>query len=208
MRYFLLLFFFPIILVAQDGNTSLCDSIMKAEVTINGFNGNVLVAKTGKIIFQKSYGYRNYNTKQLLDSNLVIELASVSKQFTAVCILQFMKAGKLKLSDSLRQYFPKMQYNNISIQQLLTHTSGLPEYSNGMENYWNHKNIAFNKDVIRFLEREKPPANFKPGTKWQYCNSGYVTKIITTVFRYKKVEKTLTGIWNGCNLLAPCFRYV
>jgi CubicO group peptidase (beta-lactamase class C family) len=43
-----------------------------------------------------------------------------------------------------------------------------------MENYWNHKNIAFNKDVIRFLEREKPPANFKPGTKWQYCNTGYV----------------------------------
>jgi CubicO group peptidase (beta-lactamase class C family) len=147
---------------------------MKAEVTLNGFNGNVLVAKAGKIVFQKSYGYRNYNTKELLDSNSVFELASVSKQFTAVCILQLMEAGKLKLSDSLRQYFPKMPYNNITIQQLLTHTSGLPEYSNSMENYWNHKNIAFNKDVIRFLEREKPPANFKPGTKWQYCNTGYV----------------------------------
>ncbi|HMC86442.1 MAG TPA: serine hydrolase domain-containing protein [Chitinophagaceae bacterium] len=174
MRYIFLPFLFPIILVAQDRNNSLYDSIMKAELTLNGFNGNVLVAKAGKIIFQKSYGYRNYDTKELLDSNSVFELASITKQFTAVCILQLMEAGKLKLSDSLRQYFPEMPYHNITIQQLLTHTSGLPDYSDSMGNYWNHKNIAFNNDAILFLEKEKLLANFKPDTKWQYCNTGYM----------------------------------
>jgi CubicO group peptidase (beta-lactamase class C family) len=174
MKYFFLLLFSPINLIAQDPNNILCDSIMKAEMTLNGFNGNVLVAKAGKIIFQKSYGYRNYDTKELLDSNSVFELASVSKQFTAVCILQLMEAGKLKLSDSLRKYFPEMPYNNITIQQLLTHTSGLFDYSDSMGGYWNHKDIAFNNDAIHFLEKEKLPANFKAGTKWQYCNTGYM----------------------------------
>src|SRR5450631_3713547 len=174
MKYFLLLVFIPTTIMAQDRDSSLYDSIMKAEVTLNGFNGNVLVAKAGKIIFQKSYGYRNYNTKEMLDNNSVFELCSVTKQFTAVAILQLMEAGKLKLSDSLRQYFPAMPYNNITIQQLLTHTSGLPDYTDSMGNYWNHKNIAFNNDVIHFMEKEKLPANFKPGAKSQYCNTGYM----------------------------------
>jgi CubicO group peptidase (beta-lactamase class C family) len=174
MKYFLLLVFIPTTIMAQDRDNSLYDSIMRAEVTLNGFNGNILVGKAGKIIFQKSYGYRNFNTKELLDSNSVFELGSISKQFTAVCILQLMEAGKLKLSDSLRVFFPEMPYDNITIQQLLAHTSGLPDYTDSMGSYWNHKNIAFNKDAIHFLEKEKLPANFKPGTKWQYCNTGYM----------------------------------
>jgi CubicO group peptidase (beta-lactamase class C family) len=61
---------------------------------LNGFNGNVLVAKAGKIIPQKSYGYRNYDTREFKDNNSVFELASITKQFTTVCILQLMEAGK------------------------------------------------------------------------------------------------------------------
>lgn len=70
------------------------------------FNGNVLVAEKGEIIFQKSYGFVNYEKQSPLNDSSVFELASVSKQFTATAILLLKDRGKLKLTDSLRQYFP------------------------------------------------------------------------------------------------------
>lgn len=149
------------------------DSFMDAEVDINHFNGNVLVAKQGIIIYEKSFGYRNYDTKKFLDANSVFELASISKQFTALGILQLIEKGKLKLSDTLRKFFPELPYNNITIQNLLTHTSGLPDYGHALATKWNHKKIAFNNDIIKFLATEKIPVNFKPGEKWEYCNTAF-----------------------------------
>jgi CubicO group peptidase (beta-lactamase class C family) len=133
----------------------------------------VLVAKAGNVIYQKAFGYRNYDTKEPLDNNSVFELASVSKQFTAMGILLLKDKNKLKLSDSLRKFFPELPYTNITIQHLLTHTSGLPDYMEAMSSKWNHKKIAFNKDVINFLVTEKLPANFSPGQRWEYSNTAY-----------------------------------
>lgn len=146
---------------------------MKTEVVVNGFNGNILVAKHGKIIYQAAYGYRNYNTKEPLDNNSVFELASVSKQFTAMGILQLADKGLLKLSDSLRKFIPELPYNNITIWQLLVHTAGLPEYGDAMSQKWDHKKVAFNKDAIEFLSKENLPVNFKPGERWEYSNTAY-----------------------------------
>jgi CubicO group peptidase (beta-lactamase class C family) len=63
------------------------DTFMQAEVLINNFNGNVLVAKSGNIIYQKAFGYRNYNTKELLNNNSMFELQSITKEFTVMAIL-------------------------------------------------------------------------------------------------------------------------
>ncbi len=153
---------------------ALLDSVMQTEVSVNHFNGNVLVAKEGTVIYQKAFGYRNYDTKELLDNNSVFELASVSKQFTAVGILLLKDKGKLQLNDSLRKFFPELTYSNITIQQLLTHTSGIPEYMNAMDSMWNHKKIAFNDDLIKFLAEKKIPVNFKAGEKCDYSDTGYV----------------------------------
>jgi CubicO group peptidase (beta-lactamase class C family) len=149
------------------------DEYLTAQSTHYRFNGNVLVAENGKIIFQKSYGYANFDTKRILNDSSVFELASVSKQFTATAILLLKDKNKLKLTDSLRQYFPELPYSGISIYQMLTHTSGLPDYEEAMNEKWDHNKIAFNNDMIAFLAKEKLPVLFAPGTKWTYSNTAY-----------------------------------
>jgi CubicO group peptidase (beta-lactamase class C family) len=173
MRKLLILLLLPITLQAQKNYSTKIESYMQAEVSVNKFNGNVLIAKHGNIIYQKAFGYRNYNTKELLDNNSVFELASVSKQFTAMGIMLLKEKSLLKLSDSLRKFIPELPYYNITIRHLLNHTSGLPEYGDAMARKWDHKKVAFNRDAIEFLSKEKIPVNFKPGEKWEYSNTAY-----------------------------------
>lgn len=173
MGKMLIIILLPLTLQCQRDYTSKIDNYMQAEVAVNKFNGNVLLARDGEIIYQKAFGYRNYNTKELLDSNSVFELASIGKQFTAMGIMILKEKGLLKLSDSLRKFIPELPYHNITIQNLLTHTSGLPEYGDSMARKWDHNKVAFNKDAIRFLANEKIPVNFKPGEKWEYSNTAY-----------------------------------
>jgi CubicO group peptidase (beta-lactamase class C family) len=134
----------------------------------------VLVAEKGKIVFQKSYGYANFEDKRLLNDSSVFELASVSKQFTATGILLLKDRGQLDLTDSLRKYFPELPYSGITIRHMLTHTSGLPDYFWAMIEKWDRSKIAFNNDVIAFLAKEKMPLLFEPGKKWEYSNTAYM----------------------------------
>jgi CubicO group peptidase (beta-lactamase class C family) len=138
------------------------------------FNGNVLVADKGEIIFQKSYGYSDFDSQRMLNDSSVFELASVSKQFTATGILLLIDKGKLSLTDSLRKFFPELPYSNITIHHMLTHTSGLPDYFWLMIEKWDKTKIAFNNDMISFLAKEKLPAVFEPGKKWEYSNTAFV----------------------------------
>lgn len=138
------------------------------------FNGNVLVAENGKIVFQRSYGLVNFDTGRPLNDSSVFELASVSKQFTATGILLLKDKGKLQLTDSLSNYFPELPYPNITIWHMLTHTSGLPDYESTMNAKWDKSKIAFNSDMIAFLAKEKPARSFEPGKKWEYSNTAYV----------------------------------
>ncbi|HVU56631.1 MAG TPA: serine hydrolase [Puia sp.] len=158
---------------AQKNYTPAIDSFMKSQVQVRGFNGNVLVARAGKVLYQKSFGYSNFDTRAPLDEHSLFELASVSKQFTATGILLLKDEGKLSLSDTLRKFFPGLPYSNVTIRHLLTHTSGLPDYMDVMIKKWDHKKIAFNTDVIQFLATERIPADFRPGEKCVYSNTGY-----------------------------------
>jgi len=158
---------------AQKNYTPAIDSFMASQVQFRGFNGNVLVARSGKVLYQKSFGYSNFDTRAPLDESSLFELASVSKQFTAVGILLLKDEGRLSLSDTLRKFFPELPYSNVTIKHLLTHTSGLPDYMNAMIRKWDHKKIAFNSDVIQFLAAEQIPADFQPGEKCEYSNTGY-----------------------------------
>lgn len=138
------------------------------------FNGNVLLADKGEIIFQKSYGYADFDSQRMLNDSSVFELASVSKQFTATGILLLIDKGKLSLTDSLRKFFPELPYSNITIHHMLTHTSGLPDYFWLMIEKWDKTKIAYNNDMISFLAKEKLPAVFEPGKKWEYSNTAFV----------------------------------
>ena len=137
------------------------------------FNGNILIAKGGNIIFKHDFGYADFNTKRSLNDSSIFELASLSKQFTAMGIMILKERKKLNYDDYVRKFVPDFPYDNITIRHLLTHSSGLPAYEDQFEKYWDRRRIATNKDVLDMLQKEKDTLSFTPGTKWKYSNTGY-----------------------------------
>lgn len=151
------------------------DSVFSELYKKGKFNGNVLLAENGKVILSKSYGIANEATGEPLIENSVFELASVSKQFTAMAVMMLKEKGKLALDDSIGKYIPELKfYGNVTIRNLLNHTGGLPDY---MESVYTaavaSKKIAVNKDIVATLAKNKMPAVFKPGEKYEYSNTGY-----------------------------------
>ncbi|MCU7494445.1 MAG: beta-lactamase family protein [Ignavibacteria bacterium] len=138
------------------------------------FNGVVLFAEKGNIIYEKAFGYSDFRRKTPLTTNSVFQLASVSKQFTAFAIMLLKERGKLSYSDNVRKFFPSFPYEDITIRQLLTHSSGLPNYMYFANDYWPDKSkMMDNKDVIEMLERNLPQPYFRPGIRYFYSNTGY-----------------------------------
>ncbi len=149
------------------------DSLYTASHNADGFHGNVLIAENGAIIYQKSFGKANWATGAGLNSESIFELASVSKQFTAMGIMLLKKQGQLSYDDSLRKFFPELPYNNITVRHLLYHVSGLPDYMTVLHAKWDTTRIMTNKDMIAQLAEYKPAVLFSPGEKWEYSNTGY-----------------------------------
>lgn len=158
---------------AQKSKVALISDFVTAKQNHHNFNGNVLVAEKGRIIYKKSVGYSDFKTRRPLTDRSVFNLASISKQFTAAAVLLCRERGLLSLDDSLSKYFPEIPYEGITIRQMLTHTSGLPEQNELLYKYWNSDEPAINKDMIGLLIKHKPPAAFKPGEGFKYCNTNY-----------------------------------
>lgn len=139
------------------------------------FSGTILVADKGNIVFTKNSGFSNENTKSQINLETIFELASVSKQFTAMAIVQLQKEGKLSYEDKLSKYIPELNhYDKITIKNLLTHTSGLPDYMYLVENFWDKSKIATNSDIINLFEKHKPKVYFEPNEEYEYSNTGYL----------------------------------
>lgn len=139
-----------------------------------GFNGAILVAKKGKIIFEDYHGYFNLKTKDSLTRHSAFHLASVSKTFTAMAVLKLAELGKLDLNDDLKKYFPEFPYDNITVRLLLSHRSALPNYIYFMQPLgWNVKQYCSNDDVLNYLVKFKPPLQGTPGKHFTYCNTNY-----------------------------------
>ena len=137
------------------------------------FHGSILVAKDKKVVYQNQIGYADFRKKTPLNSESVFQLASVSKQFTAAAIMQLKEKNKLKLTDSVNAYFPDFPYKNITIRNLLNHTSGLPKYFWVAEHEWKEKKPPTNKDLMEVLPISKAQRFFKPGRNFDYSNTGY-----------------------------------
>ncbi|OFX87799.1 MAG: hypothetical protein A2W99_15900 [Bacteroidetes bacterium GWF2_33_16] len=150
------------------------DSTLKSITAKNHFNGNVLVAYKGNCIFKKSYGYADLNKKEELTTESIFQLASLSKQFTAMAVMILKEQGKLSYDDTVTKYIPELPYKGITIRMLLNHTSGLPNYMWLTENYWKEKNAPYNEDIIKMFEETKTPIYFSPGRRFDYSNTGYV----------------------------------
>lgn len=138
------------------------------------FNGNVLIAENGEIIFQKSYGFANHATGQKLNDSTVFDLASVSKEFTATAIHLLYKRGKIKYEDPIGKYIPELNfYKEVKIKHLIHHTSGLPDFMQLLPKYWNPMLKARNIDFVNLFEEYQPDLVFQPGEKFEYSNTGY-----------------------------------
>ncbi|TXD84533.1 beta-lactamase family protein [Subsaximicrobium wynnwilliamsii] len=161
--------------IVENTKTKRLDSLFIEFRKYEEFSGNVLVAENGKIVFQNSYGLANEETNQKLNTETVFELASVSKQFTAMGIVQLHKDGKLSYNDLIDKYIPELKnYKGITIKNLLTHTSGLPDYMSVADKKWNKSQIATNDDIISLFQEFEPEQEFEPGQDYAYSNTGYL----------------------------------
>ncbi|WP_336516554.1 serine hydrolase domain-containing protein [Pollutibacter soli] len=167
----LLLFGFPGF--GQD-RVQRIDSLLNSLYSQGKLNGNVLVAEKGKVIYSHSFGFANETTKVELNEKSIFNLASVSKQFTAMAIMMLKEKGKLNLDDEIKKYIPELTiYSGVTIRHLLNHTSGLPDYAKLLDSLWDKTKIANNNDVVTLLAKHKPTALFKPNTQYKYSNTGY-----------------------------------
>jgi len=170
----IILFLGAIASIAQQSlNTVRLDSIMQAYTNQNMFSGNILVYEKGKKVFSKSYGYADWEKKTPNTEQTPFCLASVSKQFTAMSIVILVEQGKLKFDDKLTKFIPDYPNGDkITIHQLLTHTSGIHNFTNDKE-YDNIKTKEMTlKETIEMFKNK--PLDFEPGSKFSYSNSGYI----------------------------------
>lgn len=140
-----------------------------------GFNGAVLVSQYGKIIYKKAFGYSNYFTKTALQAQTHFQLASVSKQFTAVAVMQLKEKGLLNYDDPVKKYIPNFPYDSvITVRSLLTHRSGLPNYAYALDKYYNKKLPLNNQMVVDLFAKFKPGIDYRPNAKFAYNNTNYL----------------------------------
>ena len=127
-----------------------------AKYASKGFNGSVLVAKNGEILFEDYRGIYDFKTKEPITEHTPFHLASISKTFTAMTILKLWEEHRISLDDTLQKFFPKLPYHGITVKMLLDHRSGLPNYLYFMDSGWNKKQKATNWDVVNFMIAHQP----------------------------------------------------
>ncbi|MDH5258616.1 MAG: beta-lactamase family protein, partial [Gammaproteobacteria bacterium] len=139
------------------------------------FNGTVLLARDDKILFNNSYGFQDVDETISLSENSSFNLASVSKQFTSMAIVLLSYKGKLSYQDNITDYIPELGlFENVTIENLLHHTSGIPDYISLAGKEWNEDKILKTTDVISILKSSASSPEFSPGSKFKYSNTGYV----------------------------------
>lgn len=141
------------------------------------FNGSILIVEDGELIYENTLGFANFETKEPLDGDMPFYLASLAKQFTAMGIMMLVEEGRINYEDKIGRFLPLIPdlYKDITIHQLLTHTSGVKDYFKLGIMKPDLKNI----DVYEGLVNTKQ-LNFSPGAKYQYSNSGYVLLAMIT----------------------------
>jgi len=160
---------------AQEMTTRL-DSFYKTIAAKNMLNGNVLVAQQGKIVYQQSFGNADFEQKRVNDAGTGFQLASLSKVFTGIAILQLYEKGKIKLDEPFSHYFPAFPYQEITIRQLLSHSSGLSDQDldSALTDFEKKNNRRpNNNDLVPLIAGAGVKLTLPPGQKWWYCNLGF-----------------------------------
>lgn len=159
--------------IAQVSPTAAVDAYVSEQMTRQKIPGmSVAVVKDGKTIIAKGYGYANVEHDAPVKPETIFQSGSVGKQFTAMAIMILVDEGKIGLDEKIGKYLGEVPatWANITVRQLLTHTSGMGDYSNEL--------FDLQKDMTEeeiFDRVKKSPLTFAPGENWKYSNLGYVT---------------------------------
>ncbi|MEO1031155.1 MAG: serine hydrolase domain-containing protein [Bacteroidota bacterium] len=190
------------------------DQFLTEEYPKNEPGATVLVAKKGKVIFEKAYGLASLKPKRKLKTDMVFQIGSMSKQFVSAAILQLIEQGKMALTDNIQKYvpyYPTKAYP-ITIHHLLSQTSGIPEYFDVDESEFHLLAKEHTpQQLINYYKDE--PLIFRPGEKWGYSNSNYpllgaalekITglslKVYLKVYIFEPLGMTSTGLWYNENI--------
>lgn len=179
-----------------QNKTDKLDELIKTYATYDEFNGAVLVAEEGKVLYKKGFGMANMEWNIPNQTNTKFRIASITKQFTAVIIAQLVREGKLDFDLSISNYlpdYPKERADLISIHHLLTHSSGTPEYSFEERRYET-------SEMIKLISESE--LRFEPGSKFEYSNSGYnvLGFIIETITKKSYEENLQERIFRPLNM--------
>jgi CubicO group peptidase (beta-lactamase class C family) len=155
------------------------DEFIKNLHKTRGFNGNILVAKKGKIIYENAIGWADYLHRDSLKIGSRFELASVTKTMTSTAILMLMERGKLKLDQNVKEFFPDFPYDGITIKLLLTHRSGMMNYVYFADDIYRKEHLdqrkgLSNKDAMAMIAKYKPARYNKPDVSFHYNNSNFM----------------------------------
>jgi CubicO group peptidase (beta-lactamase class C family) len=150
------------------------DTLFTKLYKADAFNGNVLIAKGEKIIYQKSFGYGIKESNKTLNDSSLFQLASVSKVITGVATLLLYEQGKLNLDTKVSDILTDFPYKAITVKQLLTHRSGLPNYTYFCgEHIDNTVCTVSNQMMLDIIVKHQPKAYLKPGVRFNYCNTNF-----------------------------------
>lgn len=178
------------------------DTYLGTEYPSDGPGVSFLIAKEGKIIYQKAFGMANLELNVPMTPENVFEIGSITKQFTAVAILMLEEKGELKVEDDITKYIPDYPTlgKTITIHQLLNHTSGIKSYTNMPTFLAKARTDMTPKEIIDGFKNE--PMDFEPGEQFLYNNSGYILlgHIIEVVSGTSYAEFIQEHIFNKLNM--------
>ncbi len=157
----------------KDDKTLRIDSILSFYYEKGLFNGAALVKYQGKIIYEKGFGFADKTTKLSNSGQTQFRIGSTSKQFTAMLIMELANENKLSLQDSAGKYLPGFQNGKVTIEELLTHQSGIPDYL--QEDGYVAKILTVKYTTEQLIKKFcSDSLEYIPGTQIEYSNSGYV----------------------------------
>ncbi len=191
--YYLFISFVFNIAYAQDKTQEIAQYIQHY-VDNDLFNGSIMVVQDGKTVFQKSHGFANMEWNIANNAETKFRIGSITKQFTAMLIMQLKQEGKLNLQEKIITYipwYPKENGDKITIHHLLTHSSGLPNYTESADamNDINTHNYSPEEIAKKYCVGT---LKFEPGTKFEYCNTGYyLLGLIVETLTKKRYDEVL-----------------
>lgn len=161
--------------IVDEDKVAWIDSVLQHSYKKHQFNGCVLVAEKGKIVYKGAFGYANLRQrKDTLTTHSAFQLASVSKPITAIAVMLLYEDGKIDFDEKVQTYIPEFPYDNISVRNLLNHRSGLPRYMSLGHKHWKDKKKAMsNEDMLQFYVDHNPMLETTPGRRFLYNNTNY-----------------------------------